>query len=77
VHFVQPDLSLMRDTDRLADDILARMAKLHPLVVCAGVVRGRRLVSSEGRIELRDQLSQPIRADWPPAAVVAGSRCAG
>jgi NAD(P)-dependent dehydrogenase (short-subunit alcohol dehydrogenase family) len=48
VHFLQADLSLMRDTDRLADDILARVAKLHRLVLCAGVVRGRRMISREG-----------------------------
>ena len=48
VHFLQADLSLMRDTNRLAEDIIARIPKLHRLVLCAGVVRGRRLVTPEG-----------------------------
>jgi NAD(P)-dependent dehydrogenase (short-subunit alcohol dehydrogenase family) len=48
VHFLQADLSLMRDTDRLADDLIARIPKLHRLVLSAGVVRGRRLVTPEG-----------------------------
>jgi NAD(P)-dependent dehydrogenase (short-subunit alcohol dehydrogenase family) len=48
VRFLQADLSLMRDTDRLADEIIARVPKLHRLVLCAGVVRGRRLVTTEG-----------------------------
>lgn len=48
VHFLQADLSLMRDTDRLADDVIARIPKLHRLVLCAGVVRGRRLITPEG-----------------------------
>lgn len=38
----------MRDTDRLADDVVARIPKLHHLVLCADVVRGRRLVTPEG-----------------------------
>jgi NAD(P)-dependent dehydrogenase (short-subunit alcohol dehydrogenase family) len=48
IHFLQADLSLMRDTDRLADDIIARIPKLRRLVLCAGVVRGRRLITPEG-----------------------------
>ena len=48
VHFLQADLSLVRDTDRLAGEITARCGSLHYLVLCAGVVRGRRLVTSEG-----------------------------
>lgn len=48
VHFLQADLSLVRDTDRLAGDITARCGSLHYLVLCAGVVRGRRLVTPEG-----------------------------
>ena len=47
IHFLQGDLSLMRDTDRLANDIIARIPKLRRLVLCAGVVRGRRLVTPE------------------------------
>ncbi len=48
VRFLRADLSLMRDTDRLADEFIARVPKLHRLVLCAGVVRGRRLVTMEG-----------------------------
>lgn len=48
VHFLQADLGLMRDTDRLADDIIAGIPTLHHLVLCAGVIRGRRLLTKEG-----------------------------
>lgn len=48
VRFLQADLGLMRDTDRLADEIIARVPKLHRLVLCAGVIRGRRLLTKEG-----------------------------
>lgn len=48
VRYLQADLSLMRETDRLADQIIAAVPKLHHLVLCAGVVRGRRLVTAEG-----------------------------
>jgi NAD(P)-dependent dehydrogenase (short-subunit alcohol dehydrogenase family) len=48
VHFMQADLSLMRDTERLAHGIKARISRLHRLVLCAGVVRGRRLLTAEG-----------------------------
>jgi len=44
----RPIFSLVRDTDRLAGDITARYGSLHYLVLCAGVVRGRRLVTPEG-----------------------------
>src|SRR5512147_1895066 len=48
VRFLQADLSLMRETDRLADEVIANAPKLHRLVLCAGVVRGRRVVTTEG-----------------------------
>jgi NAD(P)-dependent dehydrogenase (short-subunit alcohol dehydrogenase family) len=48
VRFLQADLGLMRDTDRLADDIIAGVPKLHRLVLCAGVIRGQRLLTKEG-----------------------------
>ena len=48
VHFLQVDLSLVRETDRLADEITARGKGLDYLVLCAGVVRGRRQVTPEG-----------------------------
>jgi NAD(P)-dependent dehydrogenase (short-subunit alcohol dehydrogenase family) len=48
VHFLKADLSLVRDTDRLADDVIARVPKLNRLVLCAGVIRGRRVETPEG-----------------------------
>lgn len=48
VHFLQADLSLMRDTARLAGEIVARIPRLHRLVLCAGIVRGRLVLTSEG-----------------------------
>ena len=48
VRFLQADLGLMRDTDRLADGIIDSVPKLHRLVLCAGVIRGRRVLTSEG-----------------------------
>ncbi len=48
VHFLQADLSLMHETDRVADIINARFSKLDQLVLCAGVVRGRRVETDEG-----------------------------
>jgi NAD(P)-dependent dehydrogenase (short-subunit alcohol dehydrogenase family) len=47
IHFLQADLSLMRDTNRLANDVAALSPELHFLVHCAGMVRGRRVVSAE------------------------------
>src|SRR5262245_31559188 len=48
VYFLQADLSLMRETDRLADEVIARLSKLKTLVLCAGVLRGRRIETPEG-----------------------------
>ena len=48
IYFLQADLSLMRETDRLADEVIARLSKLKRLVLCAGVVRGRRIETREG-----------------------------
>jgi NAD(P)-dependent dehydrogenase (short-subunit alcohol dehydrogenase family) len=48
VHFLQADLSLMRETDRVADIIKSRFPALDRLVLCAGVVRGRRIETAEG-----------------------------
>jgi len=48
VRFLQADLGLMGDTDRLADDIIAIVPTLHRLVLCAGVIRGRRVLTEEG-----------------------------
>ncbi len=48
VQFLQADLSLVREANRLADDIAARWPALHYLVHSAGVVRGRRELTAEG-----------------------------
>lgn len=48
VQFVQADLSLMREADHLSGTIAARCRNLHYLVHCAGVVQGRRTLTSEG-----------------------------
>jgi len=48
VYFLQADLSLMREADRLADEVIARLSKLKRLVLCAGVLRGRRIETPEG-----------------------------
>jgi len=48
VHSIQADLSLMRDTERIACEITGRIPRLHRLVLCAGIVRGRRVLTVEG-----------------------------
>jgi NAD(P)-dependent dehydrogenase (short-subunit alcohol dehydrogenase family) len=48
VRFLQADLSLMRDTDRLADDVISTVPKLRRLVLCAGIMRRQRLLTKEG-----------------------------
>jgi NAD(P)-dependent dehydrogenase (short-subunit alcohol dehydrogenase family) len=48
IHFIQADLSLMRDVDRLAAQIAARWPMLDRLVLCAGIVRGRYRLTAEG-----------------------------
>lgn len=48
VYFLQADLSLMRETDRLADEVVERVPRLNRLVLCAGVVRGQRMETKEG-----------------------------
>ena len=48
VHFVRADLSLVREARRLGDEVANRWTSLHYLVLSAGIVRGRRLVTSEG-----------------------------
>jgi len=47
-HFLRADLSLVRDTDRLAVEVMRRVPKLHRLILCAGMVRGRRTITAEG-----------------------------
>jgi NAD(P)-dependent dehydrogenase (short-subunit alcohol dehydrogenase family) len=48
VKFVRADLSLVREARRLGDEVANRWTSLHYLVLGAGIVRGRRLVTSEG-----------------------------
>ncbi len=48
VQFLQADLSLVREANRLADEIAGRWSALHYLVHSAGVVRGRRELTAEG-----------------------------
>jgi NAD(P)-dependent dehydrogenase (short-subunit alcohol dehydrogenase family) len=48
VEFVRADLSLVRDARRLGDEVARRWSSLHYLVLSAGIIRGRRLVTSEG-----------------------------
>jgi len=48
VQFLQADLSLVREANRLADEIAGRWPALHYLVHSAGVVRGRRELTVEG-----------------------------
>lgn len=48
VQFVQADLSLVREAHRLGDEVANRCPALHYLVHSAGVVRGRRVLTSEG-----------------------------
>jgi len=48
VQFLQADLSLVREANRLADEIAARWPALHYLVHSAGIVRGRRVLTEEG-----------------------------
>src|SRR6266481_3396727 len=48
VQFLQADLSLVREANRLPDEIAGRWSALHYLVHSAGVVRGRRELTAEG-----------------------------
>jgi len=48
VQFLQADLSLVREANRLGDEIASRWPTLHYLVHSAGVVRGRRELTVEG-----------------------------
>lgn len=48
VQFFQADLSLMSEAIRLADEVILRWPALNYLVHSAGVVRGRRKLTSEG-----------------------------
>jgi NAD(P)-dependent dehydrogenase (short-subunit alcohol dehydrogenase family) len=48
VHFVQADLSLMRNVERLAEQVRSLSPWLDYLVHSAGIVRGRRILTAEG-----------------------------
>jgi len=48
VHFVQADLSLVREARRLGDAVAKRWPAIHYLVHSAGFVRGRRVLTAEG-----------------------------
>jgi len=48
VEFLQADLGLMREVERLADEVRGRLRSLHYLVHDAGVVLGRRELTAEG-----------------------------
>ena len=48
VHFVQADLSLVREAHRLGDAVAKRWPTIHYLVHSAGFVRGRRVLTAEG-----------------------------
>jgi NAD(P)-dependent dehydrogenase (short-subunit alcohol dehydrogenase family) len=48
VEFLQADLSLIRNVDALAAPISQRWPRLHYLVLCAGVMRGKQTRTPEG-----------------------------
>jgi len=48
VTFLSADLSLMRETSALADQVRRHWPSLHYLVLSAGLVRGRRILTGEG-----------------------------
>src|SRR5262245_22998523 len=48
VDFIRTDLSQVREVDQLAEDIAARFTSLHYLELCAGIVRGRSTLTSDG-----------------------------
>jgi NAD(P)-dependent dehydrogenase (short-subunit alcohol dehydrogenase family) len=48
IHFIRADLSLMREANRLADEVAGRWSALHYLIHSAGVVRGHRELTADG-----------------------------
>lgn len=48
VRFIQADLSLVRETHRLAEEVSSHFPALHYLVHSAGIIRGRRELTVEG-----------------------------
>ena len=85
VDFLRADLSLVREVDRLAEDIAARFSSLHYLVLCAGIVRGRFTLTPEdvetnfaigylGRFVLVERLLAIMRESGTPGG---GARIVG
>ncbi len=61
IEFVQADLSLMRNVEALVAKVRECWPRLHYLVLCAGIMRGRHTLTPEGnRDQFRHQLSQPL-----------------
>src|SRR5262249_7354572 len=48
IDFLQADLGLMREVRRLADHVIGRCRSLHYLMLVAGIVRARRVLTAEG-----------------------------
>jgi NAD(P)-dependent dehydrogenase (short-subunit alcohol dehydrogenase family) len=48
IDFLGADLSLIRNVDVLAAEVSQRWPRLHYLVLCAGIVRGKHTLTSEG-----------------------------
>jgi NAD(P)-dependent dehydrogenase (short-subunit alcohol dehydrogenase family) len=74
VDYLQADLALVREANRVADELLRRFAALDYLVRSAGVVRGRHMLTAEGietnlainylsRFVLSDRLLPRLAAD--------------
>src|SRR5262245_20724065 len=66
VDFLRADLSLVREVDRLAEEIAARYTSLHYVVLCAGIVRGRftlTLVGLETNFAI-GYLSRFVLVEW-------------
>jgi NAD(P)-dependent dehydrogenase (short-subunit alcohol dehydrogenase family) len=79
VHFVEADLSLMREARRLGDDVAKGWPEIHYLVHSAGFVRGQRVLTAEGfesnfatnylsRFELTTRLLSSLRGAGRPGA---------
>lgn len=48
IRFLQADLSLMRNVEMLAAKVSAHLPRIHYLIHCAGIVRGRYVLTAEG-----------------------------
>ncbi len=83
VEFIQADLSLMREVDRLAAEIRSRVGQIDYLVLGAGIIQGRRIITEEGiesnfavnylsRFELARQLA-PALAEHARIVILSGA----